>query len=190
MSSLQLMNPEHFMNPEYMLPLMPGEPLHFGYSPTEEDVAFRFPVDDRKHIFPHHFRVRRETMRLEQLINCIRKMMLYPTNDIAICMDRNLDSMYAPLLYRTNGILMQSDYGYADILVYVSADAKNDAYLVEVNRYSGNRELFSRFYQTFKYYVEQGGAVSPSIRVHCGKVYDTDCGKHSGKVYSYDSFDC
>jgi len=185
------MNPDHFMNPEYMLPLMPDEPLHFGYTPMEEETAFLFSVHDRRrHIFPHHFRVSRETMRLDKLINCIRKMMLYPTNDIAICMDRNPDSMYGPLLYRTNGILMQSEYGYADILVYVSADAETESYLVEVNRYSGNRELFSRFYQTFKYYVEQGGAVSPSIRVHCGKHCGKDCDTDFGKVSSYDSFDC
>ena len=164
-----------------MLPLMPGETLHLGYTPMDENAAFQYQVHDRRHIFPHHFRVSREKMSLVQLINCIRKMVWYPTNDISMCIDRNPDSMYGPLLYRTTGILMDYNHGYANILVYVTADAKNNAYLVEANRYSGNRELFYRFYQTFKYYVEQGGEGSPSIRVHCGKHSDKHCGKHCDK---------
>ena len=100
-------------------------------------------------------------------------MMLYPTNNIVVYIDNYRDAQYYNLLYRTTCIVHEytneGEEVYANVLVSVSADLENNAYLVEVNRYSGNRNLYYRFYDTFQYYMETGGSQNPSVRVHCGK---------------------
>jgi len=167
------MEPEDFMKPNYIVPLLPEEELHVGYTPLSEDEAFRYPISQLQHIFIDHFRISREKMRLEQVISCIRKMMLYPTNNTVVYVDDCRDAQYDNLLYRTTCIVheytSEGEEIYANVLVSVSADLENAAYLVEVNRYFGNRSVYYRFYETFQYYIETGGRHTPSIRVHCGK---------------------
>ena len=167
------MEPEDFMNPNYIVPLLPEEDLHVGYTPLSEEEAFQHPISFAQHIFMDHFHVSREKIRLEQVISCIRKMMLYPTNNIVVYIDNYRDAQYYNLLYRTTCIVNEytneGEEVYANVLVSVSADLENNAYLVEVNRYSGNRNLYYRFYDTFQYYMETGGSQNPSVRVHCGK---------------------
>lgn len=172
------MEPEDFMNPKYIVPLLPGEELHVGYTPLSEEDAFQHAISFTQHIFMDHFHVSRENMRVEQIISCIRKMMLYPTNNIVVYIDDCRDFQYDNMLYRTTCIVneytSEGEEVYANVLVSVSADLENDAYLVEVNRYSGNRTVYYRFYETFHYYMETGGTQSPSIRVHCGKFEPTN----------------
>ena len=166
------MKHEDFINPDYIVPLFPEDEMHVGYEPLCEDVAFSDPISLTQHIFIDHFRIRREKMTLEQVISCIRKMILYPTNNAEVYIDESRDFQYSTLLYRVTCIVreymndgMELD---ANVLVSVSADLENDSYLVEVNRYSGHRTVFYRFYKTFYSYMETGGTQSPSIRVHCG----------------------
>ena len=167
------MQPEYFMNPNYIVPLLPDEELHVGYTPLSEEEAFQHPISIIQHVFIDHFHVSREKMRLEQVISCIRKMMMYPTNNTVVYIDDCRDAQYDNLLYRTTCIVheytSEGEEVYANVLVSVSADLENDAYLVEVNRYSGNRNVYYRFYETFQHYMETGGTQNPSIRVHCGK---------------------
>jgi len=167
------MTPEDFMNPDYIVPLLSDEDLHVGYTPLSEEAAFRYPISSTQHIFVDHFRISREKIRLEQVISCIRKMVMYPTNNTVVYIDNCRDAQYDNLLYRTTCIVneytSEGNEVYANVLVEVSADLENNAYLVEVNRYFGNREVFYRFYETFQYYMETGGTESPSVRVHCGK---------------------
>jgi hypothetical protein len=98
---------------------------------------------------------------------------MYPTNNAVVYADDCRDAQYDNLLYRTTCIVheytSEGDEVYANVLVSVGADLENNAYLVEANRYSGNREVFRRFYETFHYYMETGGSQNPSLRVHCGK---------------------
>jgi len=166
------MQPEDFMNPEYIVPLLPEEELHVGYTPLSEESAFRYPISSTQHIFVDHFHVSRENMPLEQVISCIRKMVMYPTNNAVVYIDNCRDAQYDNLLYRTTCIVheytREGDEVYANVLVSVSADSEHDSYLIEVNRYSGNREVFHRFYETFQYYMETGGTQNMSVRVHCG----------------------
>jgi hypothetical protein len=172
------MEPEDFMNPKYIVPLLPDEELHVGYTPLSEEDAFQHAISFAQHIFMDHFHVSREKMSVEQIISCIRKMMLYPTNNIVVYIDDCRDFQYDNLLYRTTCIVheytSEGEEVYANVLVSVSADLENDAYLVEVNRYSGNRTVYYRFYETFHYYMETGGTKSPSMRVHCGKFEPTN----------------
>jgi len=167
------MQPEDFMNPDYIVPILPEEDLHVGYTPLNEEDAFRYPIPCTQQIFNDHFRISREKMRLEQVISCIRKMVMYPTNNTVGYIDNYRDAQFDNLLYRTTCIVLEytseGDEVYANVLVEVNADLENNSYLVEVNRYSGNREVFYRFYETFQYYMETGGTESPSVRVHCGK---------------------
>jgi hypothetical protein len=156
-------NPDDFMNPDSFLPFIAKEPVHIGYTPLDEDVAFLHSNTYMKHIFPHHFLVSREKMDLNTLISCIRKVLWWPNNDIHVCIPKFQDHYTRSILYRTTCVLTQIDVGYANIMIEVNADPANNSYLVEANRFSGDRELFYRFYQTLKYYVENGGTVDPSI---------------------------
>jgi hypothetical protein len=165
------MTPEDFMNPDYIVPLLEDEQLHIGYTPLCEEDAFVNPISNMQHVFLDNFRVSREKMSLEQLISCIRKMMLYPTNNTDVYIDNYRDAQYDNLLYRTTCIVNDGEDYYSNLLVSVSADLEKNAYLVEMNRYSGDRNVFYRFYETFQYYIQTGGRHSPSIRVHCGKFY-------------------
>jgi hypothetical protein len=167
------MTPEDFMNPAYIVPMLEGEELHIGYRPNTEDVAFMYPISRvSQHIFIDNFDVNRYTMPLDQLISCVRKMVLYPTNNIVVYTESTIEWIPRTILYKTTFIVKDTsntgeEYS-ANIIVCIVADLENNAYLVEVNRYSGERSVYYRFYETLRSYIQSGGRQNPSIRVHCG----------------------
>lgn len=168
------MTHEDFMNPDYIVPRLAGEELHVGYThPLCEEDAFLHPISPTQYVFTDNFRVSREKMSLEQLVSCIRKMMLYPTNNAHVSTDTRREVQYANLLYRTECIIGDRTYTgeryHSYLMVCVTADSDANSYLVEMNRYSGDRTIYYRFRDTLNYYIETGGTQSPSIRVHCGK---------------------
>jgi hypothetical protein len=166
------MTPEDFMNPDYIVPLSEDEDMHIGYTPLPEEAAFMHPITPVQHIFIDNFRVSRETRSLDQLISCVRKMLLYPTNNTVVYTEPTNDWIPQNVLYRTTFIVTEtSETGEqysSNGIVCIVADLANNAYLVEANRYSGNRLVFNRFYMTLLDYIQSGGAQNPSIRVHCG----------------------
>lgn len=103
-------------------------------------------------------------MNLERLISCIRKVIWYPINDTGVLMNTDNSSYFRQMLYRTNCICtLRIDGGYANINVEIHADTDLNAYLVECNRFSGERYIFYAFFRTLRKYLESGGTIEPNI---------------------------
>ena len=51
-------------------------------------------------------------------------------------------------------------------MVEVSADQETNSYIVESNRYMGQRSLFYLFYSTLKDYIKCGGGFPPSLSLY------------------------
>lgn len=170
------MTQEDFTNPHYIMPIMDGEHLHIGYTPLSEKEAFEQPIPQTQHIFSYHFRISREKLSLDQLISCIRKILLYPSNNIALYTEPSHQCMFHTVLYRVTFTIDKIESEQLnDGIVCVIADLENDAYLVEANRYFGDRIVFYRFYKTLRHYIENGGTHDPSIINHCGDILGHNC---------------
>ena len=164
------MEPADFMNPHYILSLIKGEDENNVCDPTREKLAFNRDFNWIAHMYTYNFHVSREKMSLAKLLSCIRKMILYPTNNAVLCKTpiRHYDVLFQ-VACKVTDTTDDGEVYSAEIIVAVFADSIHHQYLVEARRCIGNREIFARFFETLQYYIERGGTVNPSMNVHCGK---------------------
>ena len=166
-----------YINPEYILPTAIGESIHIGYVPVPEEVAFSRQCTQLPFALQPNIYVSRQSLSLEQLISCIRKMVHFRDNMTSRYIDSSMES-YTPFrqLFKISCVRYErcqnDELGWDTYVtkfeIFIHAHPKRDSYLVEVNRLSGDRNVFYRFYKTLRHYLEYGGTVSPSILLHCG----------------------
>jgi hypothetical protein len=165
---------EDFTNPNYIVPILEGEQLHHGYTPVSEEEAFAEPMSPCLPIFSNHFRISRLSVHphwsLDTLISCIRKLLLYPENNIVLYTEPSNDYIPTSVLYRVTFTIAHAEVDElnqvivnTNCIVCLHADLENNSYLIEANRYSGDRTAFSRFYKTLRYYIETGGTTNPNV---------------------------
>ena len=149
--------------PDEMIPLLPGESIHLGYIPIDEDAAFRHEL------LPHqisitHFRMPRGKITFERLSSLIHKFIsINLAVDVLVPKREWVNDVVKRLIYQTKVVHTWRSHS-AIIVVRVLALASTDEIVVNVDRFQGSVTAHRMFFHTLEQYVLSDGRAYPLIR--------------------------
>jgi hypothetical protein len=143
--------------------LRPGENIHIGYVPIDEEEAFQRPTPF--YLLNRTLRIPRASITLDELIMLIRGFV--ESNHVNTIIPRDIIGL-ARYVYHSDHLATEGD-NYAKIAVLICADMDTQEYIVEVSRTQGDSAIFSRFYQTIHLYLSTLGSEGANIVEHCGR---------------------
>lgn len=149
--------------PDVMIPLLPGESIHLGYTPISEEDAFA-----TKRVFPlrlavSHFRIPRGKVSVDRVITLIHRFTaINDAVDVIVPKRENINSEPAKHLYKSK-VAHTWRQRRATIGIQLFALPESDEFAVEVNREYGSVTAHRMFFHTLEKYVLSDGQFYPLI---------------------------